>query len=99
MFHLLITDVSQPVPAPVLGICVWSSLTVFLWSIWLAFRDGIVHLKRLHQIPCPNCLYFTGDYRLKCTVNPCSALTEEAIGCRDFAPNPMPLTCSKCCKR
>lgn len=42
------------------------------------------YVHHLHQIPCAQCRYFTGDYRLKCPVNPCSALSEAAIGCRDF---------------
>ncbi|WP_413165687.1 hypothetical protein ACL6C3_04420 [Capilliphycus salinus ALCB114379] len=57
---------------------------LFIWSLQQAFRDGIHHLKRLHSIPCSRCAYFTGDYRLKCTVNPKMALTEEALGCRDY---------------
>ncbi|MEO1131845.1 MAG: hypothetical protein AAFX40_03965 [Cyanobacteria bacterium J06639_1] len=44
--------------------------------------------RRMHQIPCPDCQYFTGEYRLKCTVCPHIALSEEAIGCRDFHPQP-----------
>ena len=47
-------------------------------------KQAISHLKRLHQIPCNKCAYFTGDYRLKCTVNPIDAMSENAIGCRDF---------------
>lgn len=47
-------------------------------------KEAITHVKRLHKIPCSNCLYFTGEYRLKCTVHPYMALSEEAIDCRDF---------------
>jgi hypothetical protein len=49
------------------------------------FKAGITHLKRLHQVPCYRCQYFTGDYRLKCPVQPLTACTDGAIGCRDFA--------------
>ncbi|MEL7035152.1 MAG: hypothetical protein AAFO04_05975 [Cyanobacteria bacterium J06592_8] len=56
----------------------------FAWSLQLAFREGIVNLKRLHSIPCSSCAYFTGDYRLKCTVHPKAALTEDALECGDF---------------
>ena len=48
------------------------------------FKQGTNQLMRMHSIPCSRCAYFTGDYRLKCTVNPVSALTEEAIGCVDY---------------
>ncbi|ERT05146.1 hypothetical protein M595_4896 [Lyngbya aestuarii BL J] len=57
---------------------------IFVWSLQRAFRDGIIHLKRLHSIPCSRCTYFTGDYRLKCTVHPKIALTEEALECGDY---------------
>jgi hypothetical protein len=29
-------------------------------------------------------IFFTNDYRLKCTVHPVKACTEEAINCSDF---------------
>ncbi|NJR69347.1 MAG: hypothetical protein HC771_12300 [Synechococcales cyanobacterium CRU_2_2] len=45
-------------------------------------------------MPCSNCRYFTGDYRLKCTVNPYVALSEEAIGCRDFEVSTRKMTYS-----
>lgn len=84
--HLILAQVSQPIPAPVLGTCVWGMLTLLGWRIWATLREGIARLRTLHQIPCNRCLYCTGDYRLKCTVDPCAAFTEEAIGCRDFEP-------------
>lgn len=60
-------------------------LAVFsFWSVGLACREGATYLKRLHRIPCSDCAYFTGDYRLKCTLRPVEALTEEALECLDF---------------
>jgi hypothetical protein len=56
----------------------------FFWSCWTTARRGFNYIRRLHQIPCDRCVYFTGDYRLKCTVHPYKALTEEAIECLDF---------------
>ena len=59
-------------------------------------QKAIAHLQRLHQIPCDRCAYFTGDYRLKCTVNPMVAMSEEAIGCRDFIKASPTLGCNNC---
>ncbi len=56
-----------------------------IWSSLRTFKQGIKHLRRLHQIPCHGCQYFTGDYRLKCPVQPLIACTDEAIGCHDFS--------------
>ncbi|WP_071789034.1 hypothetical protein [Leptolyngbya sp. Heron Island J] len=58
-----------------------------VWRILCTLEQGTSYVRRLHQIPCSRCAYFTGDYRLKCTVNPMSALTEEAIDCSDYVSN------------
>ena len=77
------TDLLTVNPYPVI-------ITIFLFffclSIYLAVQEGITRLRRLHQIPCSRCAFFTGDYRLKCTVHPCKALSEEAIDCFDYEP-------------
>lgn len=99
MTHLILSQISQLVPAPILGTCVWGMMTLLSWSIWAALREAITRLTKLHQIPCDRCLYFTGDYRLKCTVNPCVAFTEDAIDCRDFAPASSIPACAGCSKR
>ena len=81
-------------------VCTWMLIIVGCWSFWDACKEGIATLKRLHEIPCANCEFFTGDYRLKCTVHPREALSEEAIGCLDYQP-PQYLnrvTCSGCQK-
>lgn len=64
----------------------WATLIFFILSIWFTLKQGINHLKKLHQIPCHACEYFTNDYRLKCTVHPIKACSEEALGCLDFKP-------------
>ncbi|MEA5464750.1 hypothetical protein [Leptothoe sp. PORK10 BA2] len=68
-----------------IGIC--AVLLFCVWRVFHTLQQGANYVRRLHQIPCSQCAYFTGDYRLKCTVNPFSALTEEAIGCVDYAAN------------
>ncbi|MBW4668094.1 MAG: hypothetical protein KME60_11890 [Cyanomargarita calcarea GSE-NOS-MK-12-04C] len=64
--------------------CAWTILILLISSIWITLRKGASHIQRLHQIPCHNCDFFTNDYRLKCTINPIKACTEDAIACRDF---------------
>ncbi|NJL02159.1 MAG: hypothetical protein HC838_17815 [Spirulinaceae cyanobacterium RM2_2_10] len=78
---------------------IFSLLVMLAIAIIAASRDAIDHLRRLHQIPCTGCAYFTGCQYLKCTVNPSIALTEGAVACRDFAPNShiQPL-CTRHCK-
>ncbi|PLS69257.1 MAG: hypothetical protein CV045_03260 [Cyanobacteria bacterium M5B4] len=62
----------------------WSLVTLILLNYWQVFRSGWQSVRELHRIPCSRCVYFTGNYRLKCTVNPGMALSIDAIGCRDF---------------
>ncbi|MEG3894190.1 MULTISPECIES: hypothetical protein [unclassified Microcoleus] len=66
--------------------CIVTVMVLFSWSVAVALREGVHQIRRLHQIPCSDCEFFTNDYRLKCTVRPCVACTEDAIGCTDFEP-------------
>ena len=59
-------------------------LLALVRTTFLTVREGVVYLKKLHQIPCDRCAFHTGEHRLKCTVNPYTAFTEDAICCRDY---------------
>lgn len=88
MFQLLyfLIHVLQPYLVPICFFCAWTLIILMVWSLWAAVRDTVTTGKRLHQIPCANCQYFTGDYRLKCTVQPDMANSEAAIHCLDYQP-------------
>jgi uncharacterized protein YjbI with pentapeptide repeats len=51
-----------------------------------AARNQITTLKRLNQVPCRNCRFYTGNHYLLCTVHPSTVLKEEAINCPDYCP-------------
>lgn len=72
----------------ILGI--WLITVCFCLSVCFAVQDGVARLKRLHQVPCSGCAYFTGEYRLKCAVHPRRALSELAIGCTDYELKALP---------
>ena len=72
----------------------WSIVILSIASVWFSWEKGRKHLQRLHQIPCNRCVFFTNDYRLKCTVNPIEACSEEAISCIDFEAKVK--TCNSC---
>ncbi len=65
-------------------------MIVFSFTVVRAFKKGAEQLKKLHQIPCYKCDFFTNDYRLKCTVHPTIACSEEALGCTDFEAKKIP---------
>jgi hypothetical protein len=74
----------QPFLTPICFVIAWSIVLFGIWIFFSATREGVKHVKHLHQIPCANCQFFTNSYYLKCPVHPSIALSEEAIGCRDF---------------
>jgi hypothetical protein len=66
--------------------CAWGFIIISVCGFWQTLKKGTHHIKKLHDIPCAGCDFFTNDYRLKCTINPIKACTEDAIGCIDFEP-------------
>ena len=87
----LIIDAVQPFLVPVCFVSAWLLVLLVAWNIWAAARDSIKTAKQMHQIPCPGCQYFTDDYRLKCTIHPSIANTEEAIECLDYQAKTNPM--------
>lgn len=65
-------------------VAAWSSVFLVTWSILAAIRDAAKMTRKLHQIPCSTCQFYTDSYYLKCPVHPSKALTEDAIHCPDY---------------
>jgi len=87
MINLFPENILQNLNDSIFMISIFLLIAVGLRNICLSFWQGITYVKRLHQIPCNQCTFFTGDYRLKCTVNPDMALTESALNCSDYEAN------------
>jgi hypothetical protein len=64
----------------------WGMVIVLCWGIYENWMSGLIHIKKLHQVPCHKCKYFIDSSYLKCTVNPRIAGSEDAIDCRDYQP-------------
>lgn len=77
-------QIIQPFLVPICFVVAWAVMLMGVWSLWAAVRDSVQRARRMHQIPCSECRYFSGNYLLKCPVHPQDALSEAAIGCRDF---------------
>jgi hypothetical protein len=90
LFLKLISEI-QPLLAPICFLGAWGLIFLVTWSLWSAARDSVSTAKQMHQIPCAGCQYFTADYRLKCTIHPSIANTEEAISCMDYQPKTNPM--------
>jgi hypothetical protein len=83
---------SQPNEALIYG---WSFSFVALFTgtiIWFAKTrrahkiENFFKLNPFNQVPCRNCQYFSGNFYLKCAVNPSDVLTNKAINCSDYCP-------------
>jgi hypothetical protein len=69
---------------PIFFVSAWVLLFLLGWTLVRGIADLITRSKKMHAIPCTNCKFFTNDYRLKCTVQPRLANTEQAVSCPDF---------------
>ncbi|HEY9669305.1 MAG TPA: hypothetical protein V6C91_21010 [Coleofasciculaceae cyanobacterium] len=89
MFRLLhpLVHAIQPYLVPICFGLTWGLMVLLFLTIWSAIRASVTTAKRMHEIPCSNCQFFTADYRLKCTVHPSMANTETAINCMDYHPH------------
>ncbi|ACK70448.1 conserved hypothetical protein [Gloeothece citriformis PCC 7424] len=74
----------DPILVPVCFLLAWTLLILLGSTLWMSTRDTFNRAKKMHQIPCATCRYFTNDYRLKCPVHPMIANTENAIDCSDY---------------
>jgi hypothetical protein len=74
----------QPFLVPICFVMAWITLLFAIWSVCSAIWDSFQRAQQMHQIPCSDCQYFSGNYLLKCPLHPKEALSEAAIGCRDF---------------
>ncbi len=76
----------QPYLVPLCFLVGWLFMGLLAWNAWQFWQEGLAITQRMHQIPCSRCQFFSGDYRLKCSVHPDQAGTEAAILCPDFRP-------------
>jgi uncharacterized protein YpmS len=77
----------QPFLVPICFVTAWAITILIFINIWIATQATFKTAQKMHNIPCHKCQFFTNNYRLKCTVNPYIANTEEAIGCKDYQSN------------
>ncbi|TVP69771.1 MAG: hypothetical protein EA342_02765 [Leptolyngbya sp. LCM1.Bin17] len=86
---------SETVLAVLVPAAIWVTVLAFTLAMLFALDDGIRRLRRLHQIPCYRCRFYTGSPYLKCPVHPIDAGSEVAITCQDYEqaePSGLPST-------
>lgn len=50
-------------------------------------RQRFSSFKLPPKTPCYRCRYFSNNSYLKCALHPVTALTEQAVDCRDYCPH------------
>lgn len=82
--YIVIERISLGALSPVRFLFACLLLFLCAWSLISPLLIAVAEAKQMHRIPCANCRFFTNNHRLKCTVKPQIANTEEAINCRDY---------------
>jgi hypothetical protein len=77
-------EIIQPILIPLCFCAAWLFIGILGTTIVKACTETVDRAKQMHRIPCTECVFFTDDYHLKCTVQPHLANTEAAIDCRDY---------------
>ncbi|MFH7241300.1 MAG: hypothetical protein ACHWZW_00470 [Spirulina sp.] len=77
----------RPFLVPLCFVIAWGLVAMTVWQLIAVTRDGMQRARRMHQIPCADCRYFTNSPFLKCPLHPQTALSEAAIGCDDYETN------------
>ncbi|MGC1306683.1 MAG: hypothetical protein WA885_05600 [Phormidesmis sp.] len=74
----------RPLLPAICCVIAWAVVAMLILNLSAAVRDSITNARKMHSIPCARCRYASRDYRLKCSVHPLEAFSEQAIGCQDF---------------
>ncbi|MDY6784433.1 MAG: hypothetical protein SW833_18105 [Cyanobacteriota bacterium] len=82
----------KPILVPLCFVGTWFFLAALGWSLVSAIRDTLKRGQLMHAVPCSKCQFFTNDHRLKCTIDPLRANTEQAIGCLNYCPKKNPFS-------
>ncbi|WP_224092829.1 hypothetical protein [Nostoc sp. MS1] len=65
----------------------WVIFFVILRKVRSIIENKMVFtVKGSHQLPCKNCQFYSHNHYLKCAVQPCVVMTEEAKSCSEYLP-------------
>ncbi|BAT51322.1 unknown protein [Nostoc sp. NIES-3756] len=65
----------------------WVIFFVILRKVRSVIENKMVFtVKGSHHLPCKNCQFYSHNHYLKCAVQPCVVMTEEAKNCSEYLP-------------
>lgn len=76
----------RPAVPIICAVVAWTITAMLILNVIVMVRQGVANARKMHRIPCASCRYATESYRLKCSVHPVEAFSEQAISCQDFSP-------------
>lgn len=71
----------------VMGLMILSTIAALIYACIYEQKQRSSSFKLLFNVPCPCCRYFSNNQFLKCTLHPVTAMTEQAVDCRDYCPH------------
>jgi len=79
-----IGDALSPYLVPICLVVAWLVVLSAVANAIAGIRAAARRFQAAHSIPCSRCVYFTGDHRLKCSIDPIAAGSEAAIDCPHY---------------
>jgi hypothetical protein len=71
----------------IISLMILSTLGIVIYAGILKSRQQSVSFNPYSKVPCRRCRYFSDNQFLKCTLHPTTALTGQAVDCRDYCPH------------
>ena len=71
----------------VMGLMILSTIGLLIHTCIPKGRQHFSSFKPSPKTPCYRCRYFSDNSYLKCALHPVTALTEQAVDCRDYCSN------------
>jgi hypothetical protein len=66
------------------SLMIFSAICILIYAYFSKSRKYSSNFNLLHSVPCRRCKYFSNNVHLKCTIHPTTAMTKQAIDCRDY---------------
>jgi hypothetical protein len=67
-----------------MSLMILSTICILIYAYLPKNRKYSSNFNPFNSVPCRRCQYFSNNAHLKCTIHPTTAMTKEAISCRDY---------------
>ena len=71
----------------IISFVIFWTIGIFIYACVPNGRQHFSSFKPPPKTPCYRCRYFSDNHYLKCALHPETALTEQAVDCRDYCQN------------